>query len=116
MKDIVIRKATIKDLPQILLFDKELAVKAQSYCDYNKLASGWAGILEKTYKKDFRSRKVLLWVAEKDSGLVGFVRVDRKKPSAIFRIKKTFHVDPIFVAKKFRRAGVGSALMAAVVA
>jgi len=85
-----IRKATLKDKDQIIKLVKKFYSRSSP-----KTVKAW----EKTYKRIIK----LIFVAEINKKIVGFIACSTKQNS--------IYIDDLYVLKKYRKKGVATSLM-----
>ena len=114
----MIRKANLKDVPELAALWKELMRHHLGLCrkgtadyelreirlDGERIWSAWI-------RKNIRSRDSLVLVAEDEGSVVGYSLNFIKPNIKVFKIRKLGHMSDLYVKKGYRNKGIGSSLM-----
>ncbi len=115
MKNVIIRKATIRDLEKICVLTGELmqhnssVQKTQSEKTQLKLVSNIVSLRKKWLAKNLRSIDSLPLVAVVDGEIVGYsLNYIKKNIPPIFVIKKLGYVGDLYLKKGYRGKGIAT--------
>lgn len=115
MKDVLIRKATLEDVPRILELWKALMGGHVRYYGYGRgiftYKKDKAAIYLKFLKKQLRRRNAIVFVAEADGKIAGHVMVEVQKLPPIYVHDKNAYICEIIVDERYRGKGVGTMLL-----
>lgn len=105
-----IRKAKVKDIPNIAQLAVELLKYHAKFDPYFAPTENAESIYTKHFKKCLTSPMKQLLLAECDGELAGYALIEITSRPPIFKVKNMGVVNDIFVVKKFRRKSVGQQL------
>ncbi|MFH1393715.1 MAG: GNAT family N-acetyltransferase [Candidatus Micrarchaeota archaeon] len=109
-----IRKAKLKDVPQIIKLWQELISCHRETCGYDeplfRYGEGYLPIQTKWTEKCIRSRNSLVLVAEHEGKLVGYANAGIAKLPEILMHNREIHMNGIYLLPGFRRKGIGTKL------
>ncbi len=110
MENIIIRKANIGDLENILLLSDELTIADLPYD--KKVDVNWAHKKEgkKYYEDKVKGILGICFVAELDNKIIGYITACEKEVPS-YRLVKVAELENIFVKAEQRSKGVGKKLM-----
>ncbi|MFC2154594.1 GNAT family N-acetyltransferase [Candidatus Altiarchaeota archaeon] len=114
MDSAIIRKATVKDIKEIVplwidLLDFHKKFSKRMY----RFKKNYVEIYKKFLDKCLRARNAQVFVAEKDGKVIGHCIVRIKDIPPIYEVDREAWVDEIVVKKEFRGKGAGKKLLAA---
>ena len=110
MKNMVIRKAKIDELENILLLSDELTISDLPFD--KKVDVNWAHTIngQKHYEEKIKEISGVCFVAEINGKIFGYLTAAKKEVPS-FRLVKVAELENIFVKKEFRGNGAGKMLM-----
>jgi GNAT superfamily N-acetyltransferase len=108
--EVKIRKATRRDLPQLLNLSKELRRYHRRFSGFEALHKDARKRWTKFALKNIRSPNGLVLVAEQDNKLIGYALGLVKKNIPIYKLEKIGHFSDLFVTSSLRGKGVASLL------
>jgi GNAT superfamily N-acetyltransferase len=110
-----IRKATLKDVKQLVVLWKGLmnhhirqCRKGSAEHELHSLSKNAEGLWKKWLKKNIRSRNSLVLVAEKDGKLIAYSLNFIKENVKVYKVKRFGHMSDLYVEKGYRGKGIGS--------
>ena len=112
----IIKKATIKDVPSIIKLWKEfrknhnkiVIKKNPKFKPYLIKRSNAAENFKKFVQKNIRSKNSVVYIAEVNGKLVGYSLIYIKDNIPIFKLEKIGYISDLFVKKEFRNQGISS--------
>ena len=115
---ILVRKATLRDIPLVISLWKEFVKEHDMMVtDRNKKLITYvhkklnaADMWRVFIKKQLKSKKGTVFLAQVDGTAAGFILVLVKDEIPIFKIEKMGYVSDLFVKKEFRGLGISSKL------
>lgn len=111
MEDYYIREAEKEEIEVIVReLWRPLAQEMEEITDYNELTED---ALEKSIKhnnEQIADSDTIIYVAENNENLVGFVKGHTKQPAPIFSKGNYVKISNIYVKKCYRREGIAKAL------
>jgi ribosomal protein S18 acetylase RimI-like enzyme len=112
---VLIRKATLKDLPRITQLWKSLMAYHDKHHGYGKGIFAYTkdklALHLKFLKKQLRRRNAAVFVAEVGGKIVGHVMVQVNKVPPIYLHDKEAYICEIIVEDGYRGKGIGTALL-----
>jgi len=111
---IIYRKATLKDLPQLVELGVAQSSFHKSFSNYNKVKKSLAKILKSFFRKKIRSKNALFIVAETKGAVVGYALAQIKKPIPVYIWRKEVELSDLFIKQSFRHKGIGKKLFSEV--
>jgi aminoglycoside 6'-N-acetyltransferase I len=107
-----VRKATAKDVPEIIECSKEFHTCGTALFNENerklfKFKKNHISILKKFLEKWIRSRNARVFVAEVDKEIIGFMIMTTNKLASVYEHRKEIHIEGIFIRELFRKKGIG---------
>ncbi|MBU0898971.1 MAG: GNAT family N-acetyltransferase [Nanoarchaeota archaeon] len=113
--DTEIRKARLKDVPEIVkLWEEfgeehiEITTKNNAKSEYQEKKTNAKDIWEKWIRKSIRSKNSLVAVAEFERKLIGYVLSNIKKTPPVYKIDTFGYISDLFVKKQYRGSGISS--------
>lgn len=111
-----IRKATAKDIPDIIECSKEFHTCGSALFNENerklfKFKKNHISILKKLLEKWIRSRNARVFVAEADGKIIGYILATTNKLASVYEHGHEIHIEGIFIRELFRKKGVGKMLL-----
>lgn len=114
--EIIVRKATVKDIPTLVKMWKEFMKEHDSivtrecstmkpYCSRKQKATS---MFKRFIQKNIRSPNSIVLVAETNGKPAGYCLSQIKKGVPIYTVGKLGHISDLFVTKKFRGSGISS--------
>ena len=107
----IIRKATIKDVPQLMLLAIDLLKYHENFDPYFAPAQDVNNIYEKFFTGCIFSTTKQLLVAEHDRGIIAYALGEISSRPPVFKIRNIGAINDMFVAKKFRKTGIAKKLL-----
>lgn len=115
MKDVLIRKATLDDVPQLMRLWKGLMAYHDRRYGYGRgifeYRPNKVAIYLKFLKKQLRRRNAAVFVAELDGKVVGDIMVQVNKLPRLFVHDKEAYIGEIVVDGRHRGKGIGTMLL-----
>ncbi len=110
MENIIIREIQNKDIERVALLWFELSRVHENFTPYYDLNLGSETLLVE-HVKEILARGCIIYVAEVDSNVVGFVSgyIVRRNPQ--LKIGVIGKIDNFYVDESFRRKGIGAKLI-----
>ena len=113
-----IRKAKLKDINQIIIFEKDLLNSANDLINKStpghiidfKLKDGYEENLVNYIKGRIYSKNDAIFIAEYNDKAVGHMVISIKKNFPIFEMKYYGRINTVFIKKEFRGMGISSKL------
>ncbi len=102
-----LRKATVRDLDEIVKLNKKVADYHRKIDKYYKPSSKVGVDFRKYMAGLIRKKNGLVLVAEADGKMVGYFAAKIEKPSPIFSPKRIGKISRAFVLEEYRRLGIG---------
>lgn len=111
----VIRRATLDDINKIKYLQQELINEHAKLYDsvFYSMQENSADEWLSWATKKLSSREVAIFVAEKDSKMVGYVSGWIEVRAPIYSLRKVGYLSNIYVQQQFRGQGIGSTLNSA---
>jgi ribosomal protein S18 acetylase RimI-like enzyme len=114
MLSIEIRKARIKDIPQINELWKVLTSCHIEKCGYDRELfrhrRNSASAQKKFVGKCIRSRYSRVFVAEVDGEVIGYINASIRKLPPVYVHDKEVHINSVFIREGYRKKGIGRRL------
>ena len=104
---IKIRKATLKDVDEIMFLVQDLLVHQYKHFD-KTINTKWAAKNKKEYIDAIKKTNSLVLVAVDNKKIIGYFVGNIKKVPSYRKIKKIAEADNIYISKKYRRKGIGN--------
>jgi ribosomal protein S18 acetylase RimI-like enzyme len=111
---VIIRKASISDLPRLVMLGVAQAHFHEPLSNYNRMKKSLPQILKSFFRKKIRSGKARFLVAEVNNQVVGYALAQIKNPVPVYIWRKEIELSDLFVKDGFRHKGIGKKLVAAV--
>ena len=103
----IIRKATQKDIPKIIVFWTELMDYHKNLDSYHYATNRQAvNNYKKIMKKRIAGKNSTVLVAVNNRDIIGHICASIKNRSPCYEIRKNAFIDEVVVNKKYRRKGV----------
>lgn len=112
INDFIFRKATIKDLKDVLRLNSELFKK--EYREFDKTQNlDWTYSKEgrKFFRKKMAEKDSFVWVAENRGKIIGYLSGGAAKRIPWRKRARYAYLGSIFIEKKFRDKGLGAGLV-----
>jgi len=109
-----IRKARLADVPELVPMGMELLELHKKFDPvfYRTVARArWKELSTNYARNTVRARKSFILVAEEGGKLIGFLRAEYASRPPVMLERKELFVTDLFVSRKFRGKGVGTALL-----
>lgn len=110
MENLVIRKATINDLEDILLLSDGLTLSDLPYDKEVDVDWAHTEVGKKFYEDKINEVSGICLVAEAEGKLIGYIVADRKYMASYRKVTAAELIN-IYVVEKYRSKGVGKKLM-----
>ena len=107
---IKIREATEKDVEKIVELQVEFTTYSRGHDVFLQPSENYAEEQRKYTKNVFGKKNSIVYVAEVNGGVVGYL-IGAVKTKPMFEISKRGHIYEVFVSRKQRGKGIGKALM-----
>ena len=108
----IIKKAKIKDVPNLVQLAVELLKYHESFDSYFAPAKDAKDVYAKFFKRCIYSTTRQLLVAEHDGEIAGYALAEISSRPQVFKIRNIGTINDMFVAEKFRKTGVAKQLLA----
>lgn len=112
---VLVRKATLKDIPRIAQLWKALVAYHTKHHGYGKgifkYREGKEALHLKYLKKQIRGRNSVVFVAEAGGKVTGYIMVEVQKLPPIYLHDKNAYVCDLVVDSQYRGKGIGTALL-----
>ncbi|MFH1366813.1 MAG: GNAT family N-acetyltransferase [Patescibacteria group bacterium] len=105
-KLIIIRKAKIKDIHQIVLFALNLLKYHQNLDSYFSPVKNVGDLYNKLFRRCIHSKNRYLLVAEINNKIVGYALGETKLRSPVYNKRKIGFISDIFVDNNYRQRGI----------
>jgi len=106
-----IRKATLKDIERIIELYREFEKFCLELGEFkNTPYDREAQFKRKRLEKVIQSRNRIIFVAEMEGVLVGFVRIRKEKRNWEYIVENTGNIQVFYIKKEFRGKGISSQL------
>ena len=106
-----IRKATKKDLDQLVELSHQLYMDQMNRCQVEFiLRKNFKRIQKREFSKRLKDPKKVFFVADEDGEIVGFISGNLEEDPPIFMYRKKGQIGGFYVAEGFRRGGLGKKL------
>ena len=109
-KEVVYRKATLKDLEELCRLSKLQQDFHKNYSWYYKFKKNYMKDTKKFVRKGILSKKEFVMVAQLGNSIGGYIHASIKPGIPIFVWKNCLWINDIFVKKSLRGKGVGKSL------
>ena len=106
-----IRKAKIKDVPNLVQLAMELLKYHESFDPYFAPAKNAKDVYAKFFKRCIYSTIKQLLVAEYNGEIAGYALGEISSRPPVFKIRNIGAINDMFVAEKFRKSGVAKQLL-----
>lgn len=106
-----VRRASSDDLQAIASLWMGLARYHEPKSSYFELAPGAERKFASYVRRLMKRKDVAVFVAQKNSGLVGYLIAKIKEEKPVFKLRKRGHITDLFVEKDYRRQGIGRKLV-----
>ncbi len=120
MLPVKIRKAVPADVPRLMELWNQLMDFHVEHCGSGRGIYTFAPNKEAIYRKylraQMRSRNAAILVAEKEGCIRGYAHTSIKSLPPVYKYNKEAYVDCIIVGARWRRKGIGTALLGAAAA
>jgi diamine N-acetyltransferase len=113
MNDIIIRKATKKDLSELYKLDLKLYQYHEVLGDMYRIGAKAEQFMKEDVAKMVRSRTTTIFIAEIDSKLVGMAAAKIHKTFPGHSISRVGEVSDIYILPAYRKKDVASKLLGA---
>ena len=108
-----IRKATKKDLDQLVELSHQLYMDQMNRCQVEFiLRKNFKRIQKREFSKRLKDPKKVFFVADEDGEIVGFISGNLEEDPPIFMYRKKGHIGEFYVKEEFRGRGIGKKLFA----
>lgn len=106
-----VRRASSDDLQEISSLWRGLARYHEPQSKYFKLAPGARRKFTSYVRRSMKRKDVSVFVAQKNSKLVGYLIAKIKEEKPVFKLRKRGTITDLFVEKGYRRQGIGRKLV-----
>lgn len=110
MENTLIRKATLKDLEDILLLSDELTLSDLPYDKEVDINWAYTDKGKEYYTEKILGKNGICFVAELDNKIVGYATAAQKEVPS-YRLVKVAELENLVVNKEMRSKGIGKKLM-----
>ena len=107
----IIKKAKIKDIPNLVQLAVELLKYHKRFDSYFSPAKNVKDVYAKFFKRCIYSTTRQLLVTEYDGEIVGYILGEISSRPSTFKIRNIGTINDMFVVEKFRKSGVGKQLL-----
>ena len=113
---ISVRKARLKDIPEILkmwkvfMSEHDMMVVSKNPSlkpHYDMLKTG-PGDFERYARNNIHSKNAIIFLAEKDGKIIGYCLCRIKRNIPIFKVTHLGHIGDLYVKKEYRKLGISS--------
>lgn len=110
MTGLTIRKARVKDAPQIAPLTRDFLKQHSSYSPLDVLVPPTKKKETRSWEKRIRSRKYTVFVAESEGEILGFMTLLFQKRYSFKKVRDVGEIEIMAVSSKARGRGVGKAM------
>jgi len=106
-----IRKAHKKDIEILSILWNELILFHKSKNIIFPITQDWKKLKEEELEWIIESRQVLIYVAEADAKVIGYIRGSIRKIPPLYDIKNEGSIEEIYIMPEYRRRGLATQLV-----